>query len=151
MILTGLARLGRDAEVRYTPDGTPVANLSLAFNYGRKGDDGHRPTQWLDAQLWGQRAESLSEYLTKGTAVSVVLEDPHVETYDKRDGGQGYALRARVVSLEFAGGGESRQQQSQPQRQARNEYAEMKGRPQQAQHRPAPTMDDLDTDQDCPF
>ena len=45
MILTGLARIGKDAELRYTASNEPVANLSLAFNYGRKGDDGKRPTQ----------------------------------------------------------------------------------------------------------
>src|SRR5690606_15224628 len=88
--------------------------------YGRKGDDGNRPTQWLDAQLWGQRAESLSEYLLKGTLLSVVLEDPHIETYDRRDGGQGFSLRARVVSLEFGGGNsDSRQQGSAPRQQQR--------------------------------
>ena len=36
MILTGLARIGKDAGLRYTASNEPVANLSLAFNYGRK-------------------------------------------------------------------------------------------------------------------
>jgi single-strand DNA-binding protein len=40
-----------------------VANVSLAFTYGKKGDDGKRPTQWVDASLWGQRAESLAPYI----------------------------------------------------------------------------------------
>ena len=39
MILTGLARIGKDAELRYTASNEPVANISLAFNYGRKGED----------------------------------------------------------------------------------------------------------------
>ena len=53
MILTGLARIGKDAELRYTASNEPVANISLAFNYGRKGDDGKRPTQWIEASMWG--------------------------------------------------------------------------------------------------
>lgn len=107
MILTGIARIGRDAEIRYTPNGDAVCNLSLAFAYGYKPKDGgYRPSQWIDASLWGKRAESLGSYLTKGTMVSVVLEDPHIEEFEKRDGQRGSKLAARVVSLEFAGGGE---------------------------------------------
>lgn len=120
MILTGLARLGRNAEVRRTAGGEPVANLALAFNFGRAGADGKRPTQWIEAQLWGQRAEKLAPHLTKGTALDVVLEDPHIETYQGQNG-QGHKLVARVVMLEFAGGGqqqsEQRQQSPQGQRQ----------------------------------
>ena len=46
MQLIGLARLGRDAEIRFTNDGEPVASLSLAFEHGRRGTDGKRTTQW---------------------------------------------------------------------------------------------------------
>lgn len=102
----GLARLGRDCELRYTPDGTAVTNLSLAFNYGRKGEDGKRPTQWIDAALWGKLGEALAEYLTKGTLIAVSLEDVHIETFKKADGSPGQKLAARVHSIELAGGGE---------------------------------------------
>lgn len=104
--LFGLARLGRDAEVRYTPKGEAVANLSLAFNYGRKGDDGKRPTQWVDGSLWGKLAEAISQYLVKGSLVAVTLDDVHIETFDKKDGTQGVKLSGRVSSIELAGGGE---------------------------------------------
>lgn len=110
MILTGLARLGRDATVRHIASGEAVADISLAFNYGRKGADGKQPTQWIEASLWGKRAESLAQYLTKGSAVCVVLEQPHIETYETRDGRPGHKLAARVVDIEFAGnrsGGET--------------------------------------------
>lgn len=66
MILTALARLGRDAELRYTQSGDAVCELALAINYGRKEADGNRPTQWLSASLWGKRAESLAQHLQKG-------------------------------------------------------------------------------------
>ena len=101
MQLIGLARVGRDAELRRTTDGDAVIDLSLAFNYGRK-TDGKKPTQWISAALWGKRAEALVDYLTKGTTLCVALDDPHVETYRKGDGTDGIRLSAKVASLEFA-------------------------------------------------
>ena len=98
----GLARLGRPAEVRYTPDGKAVANLALAFNYGRRGDDGNRPTQWVDGALWGERAEKLSEHLTKGRLMFVTLTDVHIETYQGQNG-QAHKLVGFVNAIEFAG------------------------------------------------
>ena len=97
----GLARLGRDAEIRTTGQGESVATLALAFSYGRKGSDGNRPTQWVDAALWGKRAEALAPYLVKGGLVSVSLEDVHIETFDGKNG-PGHKLAARVVDVELA-------------------------------------------------
>jgi single-strand DNA-binding protein len=114
MILIALARLGKDAELRHAPSGEQVCNLALAMNYGRKGDDGNRPTQWVDASLWGKRVEALAPHLTKGKLLYVVLEEPHIETYEGKNG-TGSKLVARVLNLEFAGGklddiaGQSRQ------------------------------------------
>lgn len=115
MIITGIARIGRDAEVRFTQSGDPVASLSLAFNYGQKGQDGNRPSQWIDASLWGKRAESLASFLAKGTMVSVVLSEPHIETYQGKNG-EGHKLVARVLDIEFAGG--KREERTDEPRQA---------------------------------
>lgn len=103
MILTGVARLGRDIEVRHTATGETIGLLALAFNYGKKDDSGNRQTQWIDALLLGDRCEKLQQYLLKGTQVSVVLEDPHIEAYTKKDGTADSSLRALVGSLEFVG------------------------------------------------
>lgn len=119
MITTGLARIGKDAELRYTSGNEPVCNISLAYNYGRKGDDGKRPTQWVEAQLWGKRAETLAPWLLKGKQVDVVIEEPHIETFEGKNG-TGYKLVGRVLSIEFASDGQRQegQQQPAPQRQA---------------------------------
>ncbi len=103
MLMTGIARIGKDAVLRFTPSGQKVANLTLAYHYGQKGADGKRPTQWIDAALWGDRAESLAPHLLKGTAVSITLSDPHQESYTTRDGKQGTKIVGRVIDLEFAG------------------------------------------------
>lgn len=46
--LTGLFTIGH-AEQRTTASGTPTLQLSLAYDYGRKGEDGRKPTQWVRA------------------------------------------------------------------------------------------------------
>ena len=113
----GLARLGRDAEIRTTSQGESVATLALAFSYGRKGSDGNRPTQWVDAALWGKRAEALAPYLVKGGLVSVSLEDVHIETFDGKNG-PGHKLAARVVDVELASPKQAGAAQAQQQRAA---------------------------------
>lgn len=103
----GLARIGRDVELRRTGGGDAVISLSLAFTYGRKGEDGKRPTQWVDAALWGKRAEALAPYLVKGGLVAVTLEEVHIETYQSNSGQQtGHKLTGKVLDIELAGGGD---------------------------------------------
>lgn len=140
MILTGLARLGRDCEIKYLSDGTAVANLAIVFNYGRKGDDGNRPSQWIDAALFGKRAKSLAPYLLKGGLLDVVLQEPHIETFQRNDGSTGSKLVARVLDIELAGGGQS-SQPAQPQQQTR----------QQAPTQQAPRDNFDDYNDDIPF
>ncbi len=71
VILVG--NLGRDAELRYTPGGAPVATLSLATTEVFKDKEGQRKeqTEWHRVVVWGKTAESLNEYLTKGKQIYV--------------------------------------------------------------------------------
>ena len=99
--LTGLFTIGRDAELRATAAGDQVASVALAYNYGRKGQDGKLPTQWLQASLWGDRATKLAEHLTKGKQIYAEVGDVHIETYKKGDGAEGVKLAGRIGQLEF--------------------------------------------------
>lgn len=101
MITIGLVRIGNEPVMRYLPDGKPVLDLSLAYNYGRKDDSGNRPTQWVNATLYGDRAQKLMPYLGKGSQVLVALEDMHIDTYQKRDGTQGSSMKARIGNIEL--------------------------------------------------
>lgn len=115
----GLARIGRDVEVRNTTGGDAVASVSLAFNYGRKGDDGKKPTQWAEGVIFGKRAEVLAPYLTKGSLVTVALEDAHVETFKKADGTEGVKLAGRITAIDLAGGGQQQAPAPAPKPQQR--------------------------------
>ncbi|OZI78075.1 single-stranded DNA-binding protein [Bordetella genomosp. 6] len=142
--LFGMARIGRDVEVRYTQAGDAVASVSLAFDYGKKGQDGKRPTQWVDGSLWGQRAESLAPYLLKGSRISVTLDDVHIETFQNRDGAQGHKLAGRITALEF-GSAPQREAQTAPpparQQPPQNQYAAQRGGAA-----PAASLADMDDD-----
>jgi len=138
----GLATLGRDAEVRHTAQGDPVASLSLAFTYGKKGTDGKRPTQWVDGSLWGPRAEALQPYLLKGTRVYVVLDDAHIEAFQRQDGSQGVKLAGRVSVIEFAAKPADRQAAPAQQQTAPPARSTQARQPQPA----AATLADMDDD-----
>ena len=114
--ITGVFRIGRDAELRYTPRNDAVVQLSLAYNYGKKGDDNKRPSQWIDASIWGKRAESLAPYLLKGQQIYAVLSDPHIHTYEGKNG-PGHKLVATVMDVELIAG--QREQGQAPARQER--------------------------------
>ena len=131
--LSGLFRHGDSAELRYTQKGDAVASLSLAYNYGRKGEDNKKPTQWISASLWGKQAEAVSPYLLKGGQIYAEIGDVHIETYAKKDGGEGFKLVGRIAELEFAGGRPAESDRSPP---ADNRAP--------AQNKPAPAFDDLD-------
>lgn len=140
--LIGIARLGRDAETRHTPQGDAVTELSLAFSYGKKDHDSKRPTQWAKGSIWGQRGESLCPHLKKGTSVYVILDDAHIQTFQKQDGTQGTALVGKVSTIEFAGrpadsGGQQPQHQAPP--------------PQQQAPARQPAQSIADMDSDIPF
>lgn len=135
-------RIGRDTEVRYTPDSTAVAEIAIACNYGRKGQDGRKPTQWLRASLWGKQAEALAPYLTKGKGVCVIVSDLHVREFKKQDGTTSSALEGRVDQIEFTGAG--------PRDDAPAQAPAATPRPQRTAA-PAPATSFSDMDDDIPF
>lgn len=104
--LFGMARIGRDAEIRRTQSGEAVCSLSLAFNYYSKDAENGRAVQWVEGSLWGKRAESLAQYLKKGTSVAVTIEDIHIEEYQGKNG-TGTKLTGRVVAIELGSKGDS--------------------------------------------
>ena len=102
-MFTKAFRIGQEPQLRYTKKGDAVMGLSLAYNYGRKGDDGKKPTQWVEGSLWGKQAEALQPYLAKGGQIVATLDDLHIEEYEGKNG-PGHKLAGRVVSLELVGG-----------------------------------------------
>lgn len=71
LVLVG--NLGRDPEMRYTPNGTAVTSLSVATSRKYTTADGQQKeeTVWFRVSVWGKQAEPCNQYLSKGSKVLV--------------------------------------------------------------------------------
>lgn len=96
--LTIAGQLGRDAEVRFLPNGDPVANFSVADSQGKDKD-----AIWWNCQLFGKRAESLAQYLTKGQSVTVTGSVSQRKYIDK-NGAEKISTDVRVNDIALQGG-----------------------------------------------
>jgi single-strand DNA-binding protein len=96
--------LGRDAELRYTPQGTAVCNFSVATTERRKDRSGELQdvTTWFNVSLWGNRAETTSQYLNKGKLVFVEGRLTQRE-YQDRDGNTRTSLDVFATDVQFIG------------------------------------------------
>ena len=63
-----IGNLGRDPEMRYTPNGNPVTSFSIATNRAYTDSQGekHEETEWFTVVAWNQLAELCNQYLSKG-------------------------------------------------------------------------------------
>lgn len=104
IILVG--NLGRDPELRYTPQGTPVCSFTIATNERRKDKSGENQdiTTWFRVTIWGRQAETASQYLTKGRPVYIEGR-LRVEDWTDRDGRARYTLEVHATDMQFIGGG----------------------------------------------
>jgi single-strand DNA-binding protein len=105
IILVG--NLGRDPELRYTPQGTPVCSFSLATNERRKdrnSGESNDITTWFRVTLWGRQAETASQYLTRGRPIYIEGR-LRVEEWTDRDGKQRHTLEVHATDMQFIGGG----------------------------------------------
>jgi single-strand DNA-binding protein len=96
-----VGHLGRDAELRYSPTGSPIVTFSLAVSRRPRVESDDEHTDWFNVSLFGPRAEAVAHYLTKGKLVAVVGRFSHRE-YTRRDGTRGCALEVIANEVELA-------------------------------------------------
>ena len=101
--VTLIGNLGRDPEMRFTPDGTPVTNINVATNRKWKSSDGTpgEETVWFRIAVWGKQAEAVNTYLSKGRQVYVEgrMKSPNV--YTRQDGTPGCSLEVTASVVKF--------------------------------------------------
>ena len=104
--------LGRDAELKYIPNGTAVASISIATTEVWKDKNGQKKeaTEWHRCSVWDKQAETLAEYLTKGRLVYV---EGRIQTskWKDKDGNERESKEIRVDRITLLG----KKEQSQPQ------------------------------------
>jgi single-strand DNA-binding protein len=85
VVLVG--NLGRDPEMRYSQNGTPITNFTIAVNRRRRGIDGNfqDETDWYRISLFRQQAENAAEWLRKGNKV-LVEGQLQIRTFTGQDG-----------------------------------------------------------------
>ena len=101
-----IGNLGRDPEVKFTPNGTPVAKFTLATNerYKDKAGEWQDRTEWHNIVAWQRTAEIAGEYLKKGGKVYI---EGRLQTHswdDKTSGQKKYMTEIVVNDLVLLGG-----------------------------------------------
>jgi len=106
-----IGRLGRDPELRYTADGTPVATFTMATTETRKNKDGTKSekTEWHRIVAWRKLGEVVGEYLKKGRLVYVEGSIQSRE-FEGRDGvkRKTYEIVASAMKMLGQGGPDER-------------------------------------------
>jgi single-strand DNA-binding protein len=104
LILIG--NLGRDPEMRYTADGTPVTSFSVATNKRWTDQSGQQQerTVWFRVSAWRRLAETCNQYLSKGSRVLVEGELTEPRPWQGRDGEWHASLEVTAWTVRFLGG-----------------------------------------------
>jgi len=105
-----IGNLGKDPEVKYTPQGTAVAKFSLATNERYKDKEGNWQdrTEWHNITCWARLAEIAGEYLKKGRTVYIEGSLRTDSWEDKQTGQKKYMTNVVANDLVLLGGrGES--------------------------------------------
>ncbi len=105
IILVG--NLGKDPELRYTPQGTAVCSFSMATNEKRRDKSGEfqNIATWFKVTLWGNQAETASKYLAKGRQVYIEGR-LRIEEWTDRDNNNRQTLEVNATDMQFLGGAE---------------------------------------------
>ena len=97
-----MGRLGKDPELKHTPNGNPVCNFSMATSESWKDKSGQKQekTNWHNIVIWGMLAERCAEYLKKG---SQCLVEGQIETrsWEDKDGNKKYMTEINGKSVQF--------------------------------------------------
>ena len=100
--ITIIGNLGRDPELRYTPQGDAVCDFSVAVNDRKRDKTGEWQdvTTWFKVTFWRKQAEAASKYLTKGRQVYVEGR-LQLEEWTDRDGNNRQSLAIQGTDMHF--------------------------------------------------
>lgn len=115
--ISGTGNLTADPELRYTPNGVPVVNFTVATNRNKKNDAGGWDTiasTFLRASAWRAQAESIANSFKKGDRIKVsgyLKQDDYEKDGQKRTS---YEIEVQEVSSPIGGASSNTAPQVQP-------------------------------------
>jgi single-strand DNA-binding protein len=145
-----IGNLGNDPEVRYTPSGDAVANLSLATSESWKDKQGQvqERTEWHKVSIFGKTAEIAGEYLKKGSKVYIEGQ-LYTQKWKDQQGNDRYTTEVKVSGfngvMQMLGGVSDSNSAGQKQQYSKPEQPDT-----QQQKAPDFNEEDIDDD-DVPF
>ncbi|MCH1984839.1 single-stranded DNA-binding protein [Achromobacter xylosoxidans] len=145
VILVG--NLGRNPDIRYSPDGAAICSMSIATTStwkDRASGERREETEWHRVVMYNRLAEIAGEYLRKGRSVYIEGRLKTRKWQDKDTGGDRYSTEIIADQLQMLGGRDS---------QADGGHAAdaPDGSDDQRRHRPAAAPSNDGTDPDIPF
>ena len=98
--VTLVGRLTRDPELKKTPDGTAVSQISLAVNRHFRNHNGEIEADFVPCTLWRKAAENTCTYCRKGSVIGITgrLQTRH---YDNKEGKRVYVTEVVVETVRF--------------------------------------------------
>jgi single-strand DNA-binding protein len=98
--VTLVGRLVKDPELKWTPDGKAVANVTLAVNRHYKNANGEIEADFVHCTLWHKTAENTSQYCKKGSVIGVTgrIQTRH---YDNQEGRRVYVTEVVAEGVRF--------------------------------------------------
>lgn len=145
-----IGNLTRDPEVRYTPSGKAVADISLAINRVWNNDQGQKQeeTTFVDVTLWGRQAELAQQYLTKGRGAYIEGRLQMDSWDDKETGKKRTKLKVVGDNLQFLPDGRGSNGGAPPQQRSGGAPQQRPGSHQGASAAPP---DEFQEEDDIPF
>ncbi len=100
-----IGNLGKDPEVRFTPNGRARATFSVATTEKWTDQDGNKQerTEWHNVVVWGKQGETCGQYLSKGRQV-FVEGSIRSRQYEDKDGNKRYITEIVARDVRFLGG-----------------------------------------------
>lgn len=145
-----MGNLTRDPEVRYTPKGTAVAQIGIAINRVWTNDAGEKKEEvtFVDVEFWGRTAETIGQYMHKGSPIFVRGRLKMDQWDDKESGQKRSKLKVIGELFQFVGssgkaGNEGEQQAPSAEQQARQAAPRSQT--------PTPEAQQADPDDNLPF
>jgi single-strand DNA-binding protein len=98
VVLVG--RLTKDPELKYTPNGVPVATFTLAVNRSFTNQQGEREADFINCVVWRRPAENVANFLKKGSLAGV---DGRIQTrnFEGQDGKRVFMTEVVAESVQF--------------------------------------------------